>query len=59
MREPQTVEWTTGRFSTLFYARTQPVKMAETNNQSQVTPTIAGDDGEAVAGNEGNVAEIL
>ena len=31
--------------------------MKETNIQSQVTSTIAGDDGEAVAKSEGYVAE--
>ena len=31
--------------------------MKETNIQSQVTPTIAGDDGEAMAKSEGYVAE--
>ena len=31
--------------------------MKETNIQSQVTSTIAGDDGEAMAKSEGNVAE--
>lgn len=31
--------------------------MPETNNQSQVTPTVAGDDGEAMAASEVNVAE--
>ena len=32
--------------------------MKETNIQSQVTSTIAGDDGEAMAKSEGYVAEI-
>lgn len=33
------------------------IKMTETDNQSQATSTNAGDDGEAVAGSEGYVAE--